>query len=170
MNGMLTDWKDWDNVDPKDFPIIIFGGDKAGYNETFDTRNKFVKLIKSNGTPAIFTLESIDGSLQINGCFPLFYRLATPIEVQRLINKDKEYFTEKDFTVILNKVELEVGMEVTLFPDNKGKIIKMEGYGHLEPIFKKEDYCVIELYKPDEHGNTIIEIQKSSFNYLTYPK
>lgn len=82
--------------------------------------------------------------------------------------KDKKYFTEKDFQVILNKPELKIGLEV-IWEGKKGKIIKMEGGGHTEPIFKKEDYLVIELEKPDEHDCKILEIRKSSFNYLTYP-
>jgi len=83
---MLTDWKDWYNTDPKDLPIIIFGGDKASYNKTFDTRNKFVKLIKCYDFTPVFIIESFDGKLQIDRCFPLAYRLATPREVELLNN------------------------------------------------------------------------------------
>lgn len=157
----LSDWKDWNVLEFKNLPVIIFGGDKASYNDEFDTRNKFVKLIKIYDLPPVFKIESLDGKFQIDRCFPLRYRLATQIEVES-IKKQEGFFTEKDFTVILNKVELEVGMEVTIFPDKRGKIINLKGN-------MGEDYCLVELIKPDEHGNIIIEILKSSFDYLTYP-
>lgn len=80
---------------------------------------------------------------------------------------NQKYFTEKDFKVKLIKPELKIGLKVVL-NGKKGTIIKMEGYGYSEPIFKKEDYLVVELKKPDEHGSKILEIRKDSFNYLIY--
>jgi hypothetical protein len=82
---------------------------------------------------------------------------------------NKKCFTEKDFQVELVKPELEVGLEV-VWEGKKGKIIKMEGYGHTEPIFKKEDYLIIELEKPDEYNCKILEVRKELFNYLIYPR
>ena len=82
--------------------------------------------------------------------------------------ENKKYFTEKDFQNELVKAELKIGLEV-VFEGKKGIIIKMEGYGHTEPIFKKEDYLVIELEKPDEHDCKILEVRKELFNYLIYP-
>jgi hypothetical protein len=162
MNDTLSNWDDWNVVDPKNLPIIIFGGDKASYNDEFDTRNKFVRLIKVYDLPPVFRIESLDGKFQIDRCFPLRYRLASSDEIE-LIKKQEGFFTEKDFTVILNKVELEVGMEVTIFPNKRGKIIGLKGN-------MGEDYCLVELVEPDELGNNYIEILKSSFNYLTYPE
>ena len=68
------------------------------------------------------------------------------------------------FDVKLVKPELKIGLEVT-WGGAKGKIIKLEGYRHLESIFKKEDYVVIELDELDKNGDRILEVQKSSFNY-----
>lgn len=62
---------------------------------------------------------------------------------------------------------IKIGLEI-IWEGKKGKIIKMEGYGHLEPFFKKEDYLVIELEKPDEHDCKVYEIRKESFHYIIY--
>ncbi len=84
MNTNVSDW----NIGQKDLPVIVYGGEKAACNEIFDTRNKFVRLVKCYDFPPVFTIESLDGSLTLDRCFPFSYRLATPMEVERLINPD----------------------------------------------------------------------------------
>lgn len=71
-------------------------------------------------------------------------------------------FTDKDYTVILNKPELKIGMDVVCSGD-KGKIIDVTGRS------LGDDYCMVELEKPDKHNCTIIEVKKSIFNFLIYP-
>ncbi len=82
----MKEWNDWGNLEHKDLPVIIYGGDKAAYNNDFDTRNKFVKLIDCYDFPPVFKIQSIDGAKEIDRCFPFGYRLATPLESERIIN------------------------------------------------------------------------------------
>jgi hypothetical protein len=80
---------------------------------------------------------------------------------------NKEFLTEKDFTVVVNEVELSIGLKVVyrdVFNHKliEGEIIKMSGnYG--------DRYCTIRLDEPNSKDCTIIEILKSSFTYMTYP-
>jgi hypothetical protein len=82
----ISDWNHWDNVEVKNLPIIIYGGDNAVYDDNFDSRNSFVKLIDCYSFPPVFKIQSLDGKHEIDRCFPLNYRQATALEVERLIN------------------------------------------------------------------------------------
>jgi hypothetical protein len=85
---MLSNWNDWDNIEQKDLPVIIFGGDKAVFNKDFDSMNKFIKLVAAYDFPPVFKIQSLDGKHEIDRCFPLAYRLASPLEVELLTNKN----------------------------------------------------------------------------------
>jgi hypothetical protein len=82
---MLSNWNDWDNIEQKYLPIIIFGGDKAVFNNDFDSRNKFTKLVAAYDYPPVFKIQSLDGKHEIDRCFPLAYRLATLLEIEILL-------------------------------------------------------------------------------------
>ncbi len=82
---------------------------------------------------------------------------------------ESKKFTERDFTAILNKPELKVGLQI-IYMQQKGKIIKMSGTDATGMFCEKEEYVVIELENPDKNGNSILELRKSMFNYLTYPQ
>lgn len=82
---LLTNFNDWD-FEKKELPKIIYGGEKAAYNDNFDTRNKFLRLIDCYDFPPVFKIQSLDGTKEIDRCFPFNYRLATPLEVERLTN------------------------------------------------------------------------------------
>lgn len=87
MDKMLSDWSDW-KIGKEDLPVIIFGGENASRNESFDTRNKFVRLIDCYGLPPVFKVQSLCGSMQLDRCLPLAYRMATPREVELLTNEN----------------------------------------------------------------------------------
>ncbi len=82
---MLSNWNDWDNIEQKYLPVIIFGGDKAVFNNDFDSRNKFTKLVAVYDFPPVFKIQSLDGKYEIDRCFPLSYRLATLLEIENLL-------------------------------------------------------------------------------------
>ena len=84
-NGYLSDWSMWTFENNK-LPVILWGGERASRNEHFDTRNQFVRLIKAYSIPGVFLIESLDGTKQIDRCFPLSYRLATERELELLNN------------------------------------------------------------------------------------
>jgi hypothetical protein len=83
----LTNFGDWE-IEKNELPKIIYGGENACCNDDFDTRNKFVMLVDCYDFPPVFKIQSLDGTKEIDRCFPLYYRLATHLEVERITNPD----------------------------------------------------------------------------------
>lgn len=74
----------------------------------------------------------------------------------------EHHFTEKDFTVILNKIEIIEGLQIN-YQGIPGTIVKPTGHNGPE-------YCQLELAHPNSHGCKFLEVRKSEFYYMTYPE
>lgn len=83
---LLTTWEDWAAVET--LPAIIYGGNNASHNDEFDSRNKFVELRACKDFPPVFHVRSLCGKYNLYRAFPLAYRPATKLEIERLTNEN----------------------------------------------------------------------------------